>query len=347
MLMADMLGVELSDDDKRLLDNEALGGVILFGKNVQTPTQVRHLCDSIYAHRDDIVIGIDQEGGRVRRLREGFTPLPALGQIGAYYTKDPVYARTLAQAVGLVLGAEVAAMGIDMSFAPVLDVNKGSSVIGDRSFGDCVLMVTDLARQMRLGMERSIFACVKHFCGHGAVLADSHHHVAIDERGRGDILADMLPFVAHLDAHAIMPAHVIYHQFDAMPATFSRHWLHDILRTQLGYQGVIISDDLCMQGAIGAPTAHERASLALASGVDLALICHNREETVRALECIKICPQKRTRITKLKRAPIAWAGDVMTTCAPIAGYLDARNLVLAMQAQLAQNQLQTDPTLYC
>lgn len=291
-LMLDIEGTYLTAEDRHLLRQPQVCGVILFARNIEQPQQIRELCRAIRAVRSDLLIGVDQEGGRVQRLRQGFVALPAMGLL---QTADNPAA--LAQECGWLMAWEVLAMGIDFSFAPVLDLDYGrSEVIGLRSFGREVQTVTDLAGAFLTGMQAAGMSGVgKHFPGHGWVTADSHVAIPVDERSLADIQrADLLPFQQLSPLLAgIMPAHVIYPEVDAAPAGFSKVWLQDILRKELKYTGVLFSDDLSMAGAHVAGDAAQRMFAALGAGCDVGLVCNDRaaaEQALVALQVANIAP---------------------------------------------------------
>lgn len=292
-LMLDIAGTELNQEDIELLRAPQVGGVILFSRNIQSPAQVRQLTDHMRQIRPDILIAVDQEGGRVQRLKQGFTLLPAMGHFGELYLNAPEKALDLAEKCGWLMATEVLAVGIDFSFAPVLDINAISDVIGDRAFANNVKDIVPLASAFMRGMQRAGMATTgKHFPGHGSVKADSHVAAAIDPRSYDEIYQnDMQSFIqlqAQLDA--LMPAHVIYENIDPNPAGFSPYWLQKVLRQELKFDGVLFSDDLSMQAACVAGGADARIQAALNAGCDMGLVCNNRESACMALAGIADLP---------------------------------------------------------
>ncbi|MGS2743358.1 beta-N-acetylhexosaminidase [Halomonas sp. LS-001] len=302
-VMLDLEGTSLTPDESRLLKASAVGGVILFARNIQSATQVRALCDAIRRIRPELLIAVDQEGGRVQRIKEGVTRLPPMAMLGQRYQSDPAEGVALARDTGWLLGMEMAACGLDITFAPVLDVDGGTScVIGDRSFGNDPQQVADLGQAMIQGLHDAGMAAVgKHFPGHGSVAEDSHVALPVDERPLSAIKAhDLVPFkqlAKMLDG--VMPAHVIYSAFDHRPAGFSRSWL-GMLRESLGFKGCIFSDDLSMAGAHEAGPPAQRAKAALDAGCDILLVCNDR---AAALDVVKACAELSTkRPSKLRYA---------------------------------------------
>ena len=289
-LMLDIASTELTQEDIELLQAPQVGGMILFARNIESPAQVRALTDHMRQIRPDILIAVDQEGGRVQRLKKGFTLLPAMGHFGELYLTEPEKALDLAEQCGWLMATEVLAVGIDFSFAPVLDINDVSDVIGDRAFAQNIADIVPLASAFMKGMQRVGMATTgKHFPGHGSVKADSHVAAAIDLRSYEEIYNnDMQSFIKlqpQLDA--LMPAHVIYENVDPNPAGFSPFWIQNVLRQQLKYDGVLFSDDLTMQAACVAGGADARIRAALDAGCDMGLVCNHRESACTALEGIK------------------------------------------------------------
>ncbi|WP_462382420.1 beta-N-acetylhexosaminidase [Pseudomonas sp. Marseille-QA0892] len=285
-LMLDVQGTWLTAEDRHLLRQPQVGGLILFARNVETPAQVRELCRAIRAVRPDILLAIDQEGGRVQRIRDGFVRLPAMRDFEG--RSDAIQ---LARHCGWVMATEVLSVGLDFSFAPVLDLDHGrSGVIGSRAFGADPLRTVPLAESFLAGMnDAGMQATGKHFPGHGWAEADSHVAIPVDDRSLKTIRAcDMVPFsrLSHRLA-AVMPAHVIYPQVDEQPAGFSKRWLQDILRGELGFEGVIFSDDLSMAGAHVAGDAGSRIEAALSAGCDMGLVCNDRAAAELALSTLQ------------------------------------------------------------
>ena len=283
-LMLDLAGHWLTAEDRHLLRQPEVGGLILFARNTESPAQVRELVRSIRAVRPDMLIAIDQEGGRVQRLRREVLRLPALGRIAGCGEQ----AATLAEAAAWLMATEMLACGIDISFAPVLDLDyRRSQVIGDRSLGGDPQQVAYLARAYIGGLHQAGMAATgKHFPGHGWAEADSHFALPVDERSEAEIRrTDLQPFAALAGLlDGIMPAHVVYPAVDTQPAGFSRRWLQDILRAELGFKGVIFSDDLTMAGAHAVGGMPQRVDAALASGCDMLLVCNDRAAAEQALE---------------------------------------------------------------
>ena len=284
-VMTDVGGLLLTADDIKRLQHPLIGGVILFARNFTSPKQLKELTTSIHALREPkLPIAVDHEGGRVQRFRDGFTQIPPMRLLGQRWDKSPQEALQSAKNVGCVIASELIDHGIDFSFAPVLDVDWGESgVIGDRAFHKDPAVISELAGALIAGMASAGMGAVgKHFPGHGFVRADSHHEIPMDDRSFEDInKADMVPFrtLAKQGLRAVMPAHVIYSKVDSKPAGFSSKWLKDILRAQLGFDGLIFSDDLSMEGASTAGTVVKRAHAALDAGCDMVLLCNDAART--------------------------------------------------------------------
>ena len=306
-VMLDVVGKTLTDDDRRRLAHPMTGGVILFARHYESRAQLIALTDAIRAVREDLLIAVDHEGGRVQRFRtDGFTVLPAMGKLGALWDSDVLHATKITTAVGYILAAELRACGIDMSFTPVLDLNYGQSqVIGDRAFHRDPRVVAMLAKSLNHGLALAGMAnCGKHFPGHGFAHADSHIAVPVDDRPLEAILRDdVAPYDwLGLSLASVIPAHVIYPQVDAKPAGFSRVWLQDVLRNRLRFPGAIFSDDLSMEAARQGGTLTEAASAALQAGCDMVLICNQPEQTEKVLDALRFTPSKEShaRVNRMR-----------------------------------------------
>jgi beta-N-acetylhexosaminidase len=282
-VVLDVAGLSLKADDARRLEHPLTGGLILFARNWHSREQLTQLTAEIKAVRPDALICVDHEGGRVQRFRsDGFTHIPPMRALGELWMQDALGATDAATAAGFVLGAELRACGVDLSFTPVLDLDHGaSSVIGDRAFHRDARVATMLAKSLMHGLLLAgMHNCGKHFPGHGFVKADSHVEVPVDKRSLKAILADDAKPYEWLSTtlSSVMPAHVIYPKVDAQPAGFSPRWLKEILRQQLGFNGAIFSDDLSMEGARRIDgtvvTYAEAASVALGAGCDMVLLCN-------------------------------------------------------------------------
>lgn len=319
-VMVDVEGFELTAAESLRLRHPQVGGVILFARNFADRAQLTALCSAIHAVRDEpLLIAVDHEGGRVQRFRgDGFTPLPAMRAFGRWYDRDPQAALNGATEIGFVLASELRACGVDFSFTPVLDLDYGvSRVIGNRAFHEDPEAVSLLARALIQGLgQAGMAACGKHFPGHGAVTADSHHAIPVDERSLADILeADAAPYrwLGDLALPAVMPAHVIYPQVAPEPAGFSRRWVTGILRELFAYDGVIFSDDLTMEGASVAGDIQARAQAALTAGCDMVLVCNRpdlADQLLVALDGRPLDSQAVRRIRRLmpSRPALDWTG---------------------------------------
>lgn len=292
-VMLDIMGKALTPEDEARLRHPLVGGVILFTRNYDTPGQLAELTSSIHALRSPpLLIAVDHEGGRVQRFRKGFTRIPPMRELGRVWDEHPKRARHLAQQTGFVLASELRACGVDFSFTPVLDVDYGeSSVIGDRAFHSDPQAIAELAHSLLTGLKQGGMPTVgKHFPGHGFVREDSHLEIPVDERSYTDIeLSDLIPFrqMVNYGLTAVMPAHVIYPKVDPQPAGFSKVWLKDILRGELGFEGCIFSDDLSMEGATVAGGIVQRAEAALNAGCDMVLVCNKPESADELLEGLR------------------------------------------------------------
>lgn len=313
-LMLDLVGTQLTDEEAQRLQQPEVGGLILFSRNYTNPGQLNELMHAIRAVRTDLIVAVDQEGGRVQRFREGFTRLPPMACLGQIYTREPERARYLATELGWLMATELREFDIDISFAPVLDIDwQQSSVIGDRAFSSDPQILISLSTAFMQGMhEAGMAATGKHFPGHGWVTADSHLELPVDERAEAALdAADICPFKALIDKglDAIMPAHVVYSQVDAEPAGFSTYWLKQKLRGALGFKGVIFSDDLTMEGASLAGSYAERCRRALEAGCDMVLVCNQPERAVEVLTWLQSQPAVfNPRIATMRGKPVSQAG---------------------------------------
>ncbi len=289
-IMMDVLGTSLTEEDHELLQHPLVGGLILFTRNFHSVEQLVQLTSDIHnAAGRDILIAVDHEGGRVQRFREGFSQIPAMGSLLEYSLNDLSKAKQLASQCGKLMAMEVQAFGIDISFAPVLDVNGISDVIGLRSFNSDPETVITLAKSFIDGMHAvGMKATGKHFPGHGSIKADSHIDLPIDARSFLTIQSiDLKPFQALIASNyvdALMPAHVIYPDVDDKSVGFSRIWLQDILRNQLKFNGVIFSDDLSMEAASSIGGYVERSEAAQHAGCDMLLVCNNRDALINVID---------------------------------------------------------------
>lgn len=291
-LILDLQGLSLTAEERDILQHPLVGGIILFARNFDTRQQLSELCRVVRsARKTPLWITVDHEGGRVQRFKQGFTLLPPMGELGQLYEKDQLKALQLAESLGSVIAKELLSVGIDMSFTPVLDLNKGlNTVIGDRAFHHDPRVVIALAKALMLGLQAAgMMACGKHFPGHGSVTVDSHHGLPVDTRDFVEIAAeDLQPFAALIQAgmKAMMPAHIVFPAVDNNPVGFSRIWLKNILRKTLKFSGKIFSDDLTMQGAEFAGDYPSRAVAALQAGCDNMLVCNNRSGVITILDTL-------------------------------------------------------------
>ncbi|WP_085296764.1 beta-N-acetylhexosaminidase [Cognaticolwellia mytili] len=310
-VMIDVQGTSLSQEDKEILQHPLVGGLIFFTRNYHSPEQITELSTQIRSTaRKPLLIAVDHEGGRVQRFRDRFSLIPAMGNLWQMAKQNLSLAKSLAKQSGILMALEVQAVGIDISFAPVLDINNISDVIGDRSFHREVDYVTELAEAFISGLHLvGMKATGKHFPGHGSVKADSHIDLPIDIRSKADIFQqDLMPFkqlIAKGKVDALMPAHVIFPEVDSQAVGFSRYWLQNILREQLGFNGVIFSDDLSMEGAASVGGYIERAEAAQSAGCDMLLLCNNRQGCVEVLDGANISTnvQSSERLAKLLKNP--------------------------------------------
>ena len=306
--MFDLQGPELMPGERDLLAHPAAGGVILFTRNYVSREQLARLVAAVHAVRDPpLLVAVDHEGGRVQRFRPGFTALPPCAALGRLDAKDPQRARAMAREYGWLMAIELRTLGVDFSFAPVLDLGSGvSQVIGDRAFHSNPRTVTRLAQAYLDGMHEAGMAGVgKHFPGHGSVAADSHCEIPVDGRSFEAITnADLAPFAGLVRAglDAVMPAHVIYPEVDTAPAGFSEVWLRQVLRKDLGFEGAIFSDDIDMAGARGAGAHSERAQRALAAGCDMVLMCNRPAALAGVLDALSALrdPLSEARLARMR-----------------------------------------------
>ena len=291
-VMLDIDGLALSPADREILREPAVGGVILFSRNFESVAQVIDLVAEIRALRSPpLLVAVDHEGGRVQRFRDGFTDMPPMRRIGREYDRDPELGLQAARDAGWLIASELRATGIDLSFAPCVDLDWGvSEIIGDRAFHRQPAVVAELAGAFSRGLQSAGMAAVaKHFPGHGAVVADSHLKLPTDRREYGILLDDMRPYERLIDTAAIagvMLAHIVYREVDEMPAGFSPYWIQRELRTRLGFGGAVFCDDLSMKATRDYGSMADRARLALQAGCDMILVCNDRNAARQAVETL-------------------------------------------------------------
>ncbi|MFO1380211.1 MAG: beta-N-acetylhexosaminidase [Chitinivorax sp.] len=311
-VMVDIAGKQLTDHERERLLHPLVGGVILFARNFESIEQLQALTAEIHAlRRPPLLIAVDHEGGRVQRFKQGFTRIPPMRELGAIWEQNQKQALQLAEWCGWILAAELRACGVDFSFTPVLDLDfERCAVIGNRAFHRDPAIVAQLVHALQIGLRKGGMPTVgKHFPGHGYVNEDSHHEVPVDQRALADLQRDDIDPYVRLIPHgltAVMPAHVIYPQIDSQPAGFSRVWLHDILRQQLGFDGVIFSDDLCMEGAsVAGESITARALAALEAGCDMVLVCNRPDLADELLQKLhwQITPVSLARLGRMHGHP--------------------------------------------
>lgn len=291
-VMVDLKGIALEPDEREMLRHPLVGSVILFSRNFENSAQLARLVADVHAIRAPaLLVAVDQEGGRVQRFREGFTRLPPMRALGHRYNGDRGEALLLARRLGWLMAAELRSFGIDLSFAPCVDLDYGvSSAIGDRALHVDAAAVAELGVAYALGMrDAGMAATAKHFPGHGAVAADSHVALPVDRRAWADIAADLLPY-RRLIANglsSVMAAHVVFPEVDVMPASLSAHWIRRVLRGDLEFQGAVFSDDLSMAGAAAFGDIVARAELALAAGCDVLPVCNDRAAVIALLDGLR------------------------------------------------------------
>jgi beta-N-acetylhexosaminidase len=288
-LMVDVAGTSLTSADRDVLAHPLVGGVILFSRNYSSPEQARELVKQIHDVRSPaLLVAVDHEGGRVQRFKEGFTHLPPVHVIGHQYDMDPKRGNELAEASGWLMAAELRAIGVDISFAPVLDLGWGvSEVIGDRAFHRDPEVVGELTRSYARGMRKAgMEATMKHFPGHGAVVADSHYKLPVDRRRFEDVREDMRPFerLVNWGVCSVMMAHVVYSDVDEWPASLSDYWIKQVLRREMNFRGAVFCDDLSMAAAAVAGDMPERLRRALDAGCDMVPLCNNRTAVMDVLD---------------------------------------------------------------
>jgi beta-N-acetylhexosaminidase len=295
-LMIDLLGTELSAEERELLRHPLVGGVILFTRNYIDPAQLSALVSAIHAERSPpLIVAVDQEGGQVQRFRAGFSLLPPARRMGHEFDLDARAGVALARSLGWLMAAELRAHGVDISFAPCVDLDHGVGIIGDRSFHASPQAVAQLALAWMHGMRSAgMAATAKHFPGHGAVLADSHLTLPVDRRPWEDLAPDLAPYRRLIPngLPGIMVAHVLFPAVDSAPASLSARWIRDVLRGELRFQGVVFADDLSMGGAAAAyGDIVTRARQALSAGCDMLPVCNNRPSVIELLERLDLEPQ--------------------------------------------------------
>ena len=291
MLVIGVAGTELTAQERDWLQHDACAGVILFKRNFASKAQVAELSAAIReaAPRPQLLC-VDQEGGRVQRFQDGYSALPALEGFGRIYAADPVRALALAEEHAWLMASEIRATGVDLSFAPVVDLGRGNLAIGDRAFSTEPDIVAEFARAYVRGMHSAgMAATIKHFPGHGTVREDTHFDVAVDQRSLDEMRAtDLVPFVAGIEANAeaVMLAHVTYPLIAPEPAGYSPYWINTILREEMGFRGVVFSDDIGMAAAFSAGGIKQRIDAHLDAGCDVVLVCHPQlvEESLAAVQ---------------------------------------------------------------
>ena len=282
-VMCDLQGFSLTEQDRKRLTEIQVGGVILFARNYESPEQIKTLIEEIHQLRSPrLIVAVDHEGGRVQRFREGFQKIPPMRIFGELFEHDQAVAIEKTETIGWMVASELLHYGVDLSFAPVLDIGDPvSDVIGDRAFHKDPMIITRLANAWIRGMQKAGMEAVgKHFPGHGSVKGDSHHMMPYDDRHFDDIaVLDLVPFAHVMQTHlgAVMMAHVIYEQVDSLAAGFSPFWIKQKLRQDLRFEGVVFSDDLSMAGAESAGDYAQRAKVSLEAGCDMLIVCNNEE----------------------------------------------------------------------
>lgn len=329
-VMVDVEGTELQAHEIERLMDPMVAGVILFSRNFESVEQIQKLTRQIHDLRHPrLLIGVDHEGGRVQRFKAGFTHIPSMRTLGELYDENQSHSFQVAEKIGWLLAAELLSVGVDFSFAPVVDLDYGGSkVIGDRAFHGDPIAVGNLAFHLMKGMRQAGMASVaKHFPGHGYIEADTHFEVAVDERSLAEIERhDLQPFLRLIEngLDAVMPAHVIYPKVDQNPAGFSQYWLQDVLRKQCHFEGAIVSDDMSMKAATEQGSAAERVARALQAGCDLVLVCndpvtadevlskvHWHSDTLSHARLIRLHAHGRFEYTRLQYDPLWQAASAI------------------------------------
>lgn len=320
-LVLDIEGTVLTQADVRRISDPLVGMVILFTRNYENREQLTELCKSIHAIKPGLLIAVDHEGGRVQRFRDGFTTIPAMAKLGESWIDEPENTLLSAMACGYVMAAELRACGVDLTFAPCLDVNfNRSQIIGERSFSNNPNVITQLALAVVQGLRLAGMSnCGKHFPGHGWVTADSHAELPVDDRPYERLLfADLKPYRWMGQAlDSIMAAHVLYPKVDDKPAGFSEHWLKTVLRDELHFTGAVFSDDLSMKGALSGGDVTQRARAALNAGCDMLILCNDFAASDTLLKTIQFVdsPERQERVSRLYPKGEALSWEALTASA--------------------------------
>lgn len=314
-LMLDLAGTTLTKEEANILVEPLVGGLILFTRNFESREQVCRLVADIRTCRKDLLISVDQEGGRVQRFRDGFVRLPPLQRIGELAAQNVTEAEDIAASFGWLMATDILSTGIDFSFAPVLDLDRDHcAVISDRSFSadpdECIALAAAYMSGMH---EAGMAATAKHFPGHGGVRGDSHHELPIDSRTMSELIErDLRPFAELVDIYeGVMPGHLLFPEIDPDPVGFSSYWLQDVLRQKLKFDGVIFSDDLSMEGAASGGSYAARAELAFAAGCDMVLVCNNPSGAREVLDWMKKHSVSENSRVHTMQARRSWTRDQM------------------------------------
>ena len=300
-LMIDLVGPAVAPEERDMLAHPLVGGVILFTRNFESPEQLRELTRSIHAVRNPpLLIAVDHEGGRVQRFRTGFSRLPPARRLGHLFDTDRAAGLSAARTMGWLMAAELRAQGVDLSFAPTVDLDYGmNAAIGDRALHATADVTAQLAVSYMLGMrDAGMAATAKHFPGHGAVIADSHVALPVDRRDYADLEADLAPY-RRLIANGlpgVMVAHILFPAVDAAPASLSARWLRGVLRTELNFQGAIFTDDLSMGAVAAGSDIVARCQRALAAGCDMLLVCNDPASRSQALAGLAVNPDPASQL---------------------------------------------------